>query len=403
MSHRLIRVIVCLGMAWAAMACSPDDEPTLSPTTDTAADGGESGDTSAQDTSSSPDVPSTEDTSPPEPDQQGPPPDTGTPDVDPPGPVGLVHGFFAIHLDPGGNPTLPDGTPDPARPLEYLDDLTSLVEAADVHDHKLTLMFTGQWAAHMVSPLCEVPPDGELPPGKYAYQNAIHESCLELIRAFEAHGHEIAIHHHHEASPASWDGFSNDPAHVTELGYLGTVDDLLAYVSALPVEGASSVQGATLEEYPQGEHFIRITSARGPVAYVNPQDRGDLASTPCSWEEDGNHVWRFRMRNANGPTIGDEISLAAEQLGGGDVAYTAGFVTHAKDVAPSLAPYEAILQQLHDLGITLQGLTTVATHYPYTDGDPATDTDHGCPPDEQLDMGGDDSGPPGPPGPPGGG
>ena len=121
------------------------------------------------------------------------------------GAAGLRHGFFAVHLDPGSTPGLPDGTPNPARPMAHLDELTALVEAADVHGHALTLMFTAQWASHVVSPACQVPSA----PGAYLYNGAELTDCLSLIRAFEAQGHEIAFHHHPTSAPNSWDGYSN--------------------------------------------------------------------------------------------------------------------------------------------------------------------------------------------------
>ena len=318
-------------------------------------------------------------------DASGPPGPPGDAMGPGPGQRGLRHGFFAVHLDPGANPGLADGTPDPSRPKAHFDELSDLVEAADVHGHKLTLMFTAQWAAHMVSPLCEPPADALPPEGAYTYASEAHSTCLSLIRAFEAQGHEIAFHHHPEVAPASWDGFSNQPGDELLPGYLGTVDALLAYVSALPAMGPEAITAGTTEEYPQGTHYLRVMSARGPTPYVGPDALGDLASRPCSWFEDGNHVWRVRMRGMT-PTLADELDRAYRDLAEAPEAYTVGFVTHAKDVDGALETYVALFTQLDALGLTLQGLSAAVGNYPYTQGDPASDTAHGCPEDEALDM-----------------
>ena len=302
---------------------------------------------------------------------------------DPLGGRGLAYGFFAIHLDPGPVSGLPDGTPNPSRPKAYLDALVWLVEAADTLGHTLTLMFTAQWAAHIASPLCELPPGEGLSPEGYAYQGEDYEDCLSLVRAFEAHGHEIALHHHPESAPASWDGFSNELEDAKKQGYLGSVDDLLAYVAAVPLGGAQAITAATTEEFPSGAHHIRVTSARGPTPYEGPEALGDLASRPCAFEEGGARVWRMRMRTL-APTHAVELSQAARELSQTSPAYTAGFVTHAKDVEGSHETYTALFSQLDSLGITLQALSEVVARYGYTQGAPDPEGARACPADEAL-------------------
>ena len=128
-----------------------------------------------------------------------------------PGPGGgIQRGFFAVHLDPGAIPKDGD-VPNASRPKAHLDDLTALVEKADEWGHKLTLMFTGQWAYHMTDPTCLVPLQEGSPPGTFTYMGTPVSDCLSLIRAFEVHGHEVSMHHHPAGSPASWDGYTNEP------------------------------------------------------------------------------------------------------------------------------------------------------------------------------------------------
>ena len=299
---------------------------------------------------------------------------------------GLAHGFFAIHLDPGADPG--DGTsPSALRPTRYLATLTEMVLAADAYEHKLTLMFTAQWAHHLASEGCLLPRHDTLPAGAYEYNGVVYRTCLELVRAFEAHGHEIALHHHPLGVTASWDGFTNDVAAMSaaeRLEYLGTVDDLLGYVGEIPAGGSATIRSGTLEEYPASGHAVRFTSARGPTPYVSASERGDLASTPCSWAEDGSHVWRFRMRSLSETSL-TELDSAASDLEGGGVDYTAGFVTHAIDAAgPDGVPFARLYERLDALNITLQPLGEVGNVYAYTESSAADDTEHTCADDEGL-------------------
>jgi len=309
--------------------------------------------------------------------------DSGDDDDDSPPAAGLVYAFFAIHLDPGNSPALPDdGGPNPSRGLEYFDDLVDLVEAADTGGHKLTLMFTAQWAAHVLSTDCALPgPPGA---GDYVYQGASHADCLDLVRAFETHGHEIAFHHHPEDAPNNWDGFTNTaPPHPQ--GHLGTVDDLMDWVEQVPVGGIDTLTAGTTEEYPS-THALRFMSARGPTPYVNATERGDLASTPCAWSEDGNEVWRWRMRSYSNDhsLVRGELQAAAADLATVPGPWTAGFITHAKDVDGDLVEYVQLFDALSQLNLVMEGLSTVASHYDWTDEDPIPGGTHDCPADEAL-------------------
>lgn len=296
---------------------------------------------------------------------------------------GLRYGFFAVHLDPGPVSGLPDGTPNPSRPKAYFDELTQLITSADAYGHKLTLMFTAQWAAHIASPLCELPKSEGLSPGGYAYRGEEYGDCLSLVRAFEAHGHEIALHHHPESAPASWDGFSNSQEDAEKQGYLGSVDDLLAYVAKLPKGGAQAINAATTEEFPSGPHNIRVTSARGPTPYEGPDALGDLASRPCAFEEESDRVWRVRMRTL-APTHAAELAQAADELSEVSPPLTVGFVTHAKDVDGAIGTYESLFTQLEALGIQLEALSAAVAHYPYTEAAPDPEGEYACPADEAL-------------------
>ena len=161
--------------------------------------------------------------------------------------------------------------------------------------------------------------------------------------------------------------------------------DLLALVGEVSANGIDGITSCTTEEFPLGPHSIRVTSARGPTPYVDADNRGDLASTPCAWVEDGNPVWRLRMRSAGNMKM-TELDSAFEDLEGSATTYAVGFVTHAKDVESlGLQPYTLIFTRLAEGGVTLQGLTSVVDAYPFTGELPNPEGPHACPADENLE------------------
>jgi len=315
--------------------------------------------------------------------------DTGDPapaDTGVPSRIGPdLYGFMAVHLDPG-SPAVVNDKPAIERAAQYFPTLASLVDAADGAGHVLTLMFTPQWALFVASPVCSVPDDGDNTP-TYRYQGEDVDSCLDLVRAWELHGHEIAMHHHPESAPATWDGFSN-----THEGpnLLGSMDDLMAYVSAIPVSGV--IRSGTTEEFPLSNNTIRYTAARGPTPYVSASNRGDLASVPCAWTEDGAGVWRLRMRaftnkSAHNSVLETELPQAVADLEGHpEGPFVLGFVTHAKNVGEEgIENYEALFAALSEASVELRGLEDVAGLYPWTLGDPSDPAaPHACPRDEAL-------------------
>ena len=295
------------------------------------------------------------------------------------------YAFMAVHLDPGTPAVGIDG-PAHERAERYFPTLAELVETADEDNHELTIMFSAQWASYVSDPACAVPDDGDSD-GGYAYGGSERDSCLALVRAWEANGHELAMHHHSEDAPATWDGFSNGPDRPRRLGDLG---DRMNYVNAIPQSG--SVISGTSEEFPAGGGGFRFTAARGPTPYENADERGDLASVPCAWSEDSHDVWRFRMRSftnlgVQGTVTNEELPAALADLESSpNGPYTLGFVTHAKNVDDTrLSNYADLFSALSGTGIRLERLQDVGGYYGWTDDDPANaGAEHQCPPDEDL-------------------
>jgi len=289
------------------------------------------------------------------------------------------------------------------RPKLYFKDLFALVQAADLYGHKLTLMFTPQWAAYVVDEGCVVPPDQAPGPG-VQYQGEEYSNCLSLIRAIEANGHELALHHHPLTAPSTWDGFTNETSWTADREdepgeeayfadgsgpsgpdpyHLGDIEDLMAWLDQLPASGPGSIVTATTEEFPGS---IRFLSSGGPQAYQSFDEPGDFVSRPCATNVGGRDLWQVRMRlftskSAQNMVLVEELPKAIADHDGREGPYAVGFVTHAKNVQQTgIEGYVALFEQLQSLGLTLERTQDVFGHYPMTAQDPAAAPQHArCP------------------------
>jgi len=308
--------------------------------------------------------------------------------------AGIEYAYMAVHLDPDTPPADPStGAVNETRASTYYPSMVELVELADVHGHELTLMFTPQWAVHTTSVACQVPADGDWD-GQYEYLGVEYGTCLSLVQAFEANGHEIALHHHPLDAPAGWDGFTDaetwaadrdgdgvDETYFADGGgpsgpdpwYLGDLAAMMDLVNAIGAGG--SVVSATTEEYPPG--FL-YQAAGGPAAYTDATSPGDLVSQPCAAEWDGLWVWQFRMRLYTSESTQNTVRLdelpdaMVDFEGSGEGPWTLGLVTHAKNVADTGAPqYSALFEDLATLGLTLETVVSAMGQYATTATDPA--------------------------------
>jgi len=327
--------------------------------------------------------------------------DDSADDVD----AGIAHAVMVVHLDPGNPSVDPNsGLINPERPMAYLPTLVDLVELADGGGHKLTLMFTGQWASFVQQPVCPVPDDGD-GDDPYEYLGTEYGDCLSLIRAFEAHGHEIAMHHHPFDAPAAWDGFTDletwqadrdldgvDETYFADGGgpsgpdpyYLGTTEDLMALVDGIPAGGAGQVISATTEEFPI---LIRNVVSGGPEPYVDGASPSDLVSQPCTADFDGHWVWQIRMRTYTNAQVHQDVQIDELPAALADHAtapggpWTVAFVTHAKDVFDEGLPqYAALMDLLAAEGLVFERARDAVDAFPYTATDPdLADPSYACP------------------------
>ena len=124
---------------------------------------------------------------------------------------------FVIHCEPT--------TADSAMWLTLVD----LIESATAHNVPATILFTAQWARMVLDD----------------------EARIDQLNAWIANGHEIGCHHHGywgtKNRGAQWDGYTNTPVEdldpADRSSYLGTMDDYMAILGALPGERRTGCLG----------------------------------------------------------------------------------------------------------------------------------------------------------------
>ncbi|HFQ93100.1 MAG TPA: hypothetical protein ENK32_03755 [Anaerolineae bacterium] len=142
--------------------------------------------------------------------------------------------------------------------------LEQFMALADRYGVKVTLQFSTTWA-------------------DYVYKN----NLLDTVYAWEANGHEIALHHH-GPTHKFFDGYTNNPDAVrtdgwyaTDVGYLGDMDDLMAFMSPISQNGLVTA-GMSDEDtdWPEGVLYYATDSGERAT-------RDDLLSRPVETTHNG--------------------------------------------------------------------------------------------------------------------
>jgi len=136
--------------------------------------------------------------------------------------LALPISVFVVHCEPTR-----------ANPIMWLE-LTSLVALANEYDVPLSIDFTPQWAAMIVED----------------------EAKIAAVEGWIALGHEIGCHHHGywgtKERGSTWDGYTNTPIEALDPAdqgrFLGTMDDYMALLNALPGERRSGCMGSAATE-----------------------------------------------------------------------------------------------------------------------------------------------------------
>ena len=143
--------------------------------------------------------------------------------------------------------------------------LEDLVSAADARGIALTIQFNPAWSGVISSDA----------------------SRAGDILGWVADGHEIGGHHHVLSHPGAWDGYSNQPAAVNAPGYLGSMQDWLAALTALLPSSAEILTVSSKDfDFPAGVDFQTGGSGSTPSP-------SDAASVPTLKSLNGAPVWQI--------------------------------------------------------------------------------------------------------------
>ncbi len=237
--------------------------------------------------------------------------------------------FFVVHIETSDHNTQPDSVTDEWYMLE------AFVALADRYGYKLTLEFQPQWAEYALA----------------------RPEALAQIRAWEAAGHEIAVHHH-GVSHAAWDGYTNAPGYQNRPEYRGTMDDAMALLNQLPADGVPLTGGMTDEETDWPATLIYATGGLG-------MSGGGLRSTPAAATYNDVNVTQVSNQGfvlGFGPEATlEEIQAAVEGAEPGEVV---GITTHPFNFWEHQDEIETLFQYLQATGIKIQTTSTILSTNP---------------------------------------
>ncbi len=233
--------------------------------------------------------------------------------------------FFVVHIKTRDHNTRSDSV------AEEWPMLAAFVELADRYGHKLTLEFQPQWA-------------------EYALGNP---EALAQLRAWEAEGHEIAVHHH-GVSHAAWDGYTNAPGYANRPTYRGTMEDAMTLLNQLPADGPPVTGGKTDEEtdWPAS---LRFATGAGGMMFG-----GGLLSTPAAVNYNSVTVTQIANQGyqlSRGPAASlEEILNTVQSAAPGEVI---GIVSPPFDFWDHQSAFEDMFSQLQAVGVNIQTVKTI--------------------------------------------
>jgi hypothetical protein len=245
-------------------------------------------------------------------------------------PKPLNTAFVVIHLEPGEDATTT------AYPEQYWPTLVSLVEKANEYNIKLTLLFNPQW-------------------GTYILQDP---EKLELLRFWEANGHEIGVHHHGPSYGKNWDGYTNQQQYKSDPEYLGDMDDFMNLMNQLPASGKVLTGGIAAEEdkpYDWPEGIIYSTEG---VSFE------DLINQPAEIEVNNHKA--TQLTHAAYYAVGKQdvtlkqIASATESSSSGDVM---GIVFHERNYGQHKKEIEDLFKYFQENNIQVKAVKEILSNY----------------------------------------
>ncbi|NQT71740.1 MAG: hypothetical protein HQ553_03095 [Chloroflexi bacterium] len=239
--------------------------------------------------------------------------------------------FIAVHCEPGGDPLSTNYVA-----LNWLA-LTDLVNSADDHNMKLTLLMNPQWATYILED----------------------EHRLGLVRDWESNGHEIGLHSH-GPHMNSWNGYTNQEQYFNSPDFIGTMDDLMDVVNQLPAseQMVTACIASEDQEYDFPSGIIYETNG-------GADKLDDLWSTPTEYTWNGQDV--LRVTHARYAVSFSEVNIDLQQmnkiLDDNESDEIMGIVFHCFEYADDSAPYNALFRLLEENGIHTNTVSAVVEGY----------------------------------------
>ncbi len=235
--------------------------------------------------------------------------------------------FIAIHCEPGEVPLS----------TEYAagnwPELTALVESADDHNMKLTLLFNPQWVMYILED----------------------SARLELVRKWEANGHELGLHHHGPVMN-SWNGYTNQKKYFGSLKYVGKIREMMVLLNHLPASGQVKTACVNSEDqefdFPQG--VIYATNG-------GSDKLGDLWSTPTKLTLNGQDVLYLTHARyaAQRSEVNIDLEEMAQLLDQNESDEVMGIVFHDFEYAENPKPFDALFELLDERGIHTSSVSAI--------------------------------------------
>lgn len=239
--------------------------------------------------------------------------------------------FIAVHCEPG---------PDPLS-TNYValnwPALTDLVNSADDHNMKLTLLMNPQWAMYIVED----------------------EYRLRLVRVWETNGHELGLHSH-GPHMNNWNGYTNQEQYFNSSDFIGTMDDLMDVVNHLPFSGqmVTACVASEDQEYDFPSGIIYETNG-GADKFE------DLWSIPTEYIWNGQDV--LRVTHARYAALFGEVNIDLQQmskiLDDNESDEIMGIVFHCFEYADDSAPYNTLFKLLEEKGIHTDTVSAIVEDY----------------------------------------
>lgn len=239
--------------------------------------------------------------------------------------------FIAIHCEPGNDPMSTN-----YAALNW-PALAHLVNSADNHDMKLTLLMNPQWV-------------------EYILEDNVR---LNLARSWESNGHELGLHTH-GPHMNNWNGYTNQEHYFNSPDFIGTMDDLMDVVNQLPASGQMITACIASEDqeydFPSG---ITYETNGGADKF------DDLWSIPTEYT--WNDVDVLRVTHARYAVPFSDVNIDLQQMGRlldqNESDEVMGIVFHCFEYADNAVPYNALFRLLEGNGIQTNTVSAIIESY----------------------------------------